>query len=211
MKRMKRQIWLHVVGIAFLILPGCAPKVMVPPRINLKAYDNVGMIEFSSNTEGRLLQFVTLKFLQSIQSAQPGVRILELGDEERVLKLVQRDRLDLGAIQAIGKKYNVDAVITGHLNVTGVKPKVRLSTLLESMSVHANVEALLSAKLLETAGGATIWTSSARGKETVAHVTLISNGPAYFDASDPEHAYGKLVQGLVKKITKDFRIRYIRK
>ena len=211
MKRMIRQIWLRVAGTGFLIIVGCAPKVMVPPRIDLKVYDNIGMIEFSSNAKGNLHQFVSQEFLQTIQSSQPGVRILELGNKERVLKRVRRDRLDLEAIQALGKKYDVDAIITGHLDVTKVKPKVRLSASLKSMSVQAEVEASLRARLFESEDGATLWTSSARGRETVGHVTVVSGGPAHFDASDPENAYGKLVQGLVREITKDFQVRYVRK
>jgi len=211
MKRITRQIGLEVLAMIFALLLGCGPKVMVPPSIDLKVYENVGMIEFSSNAEGKLPQFVTLKFLEMIQSSQPGLRVLELGTKERVLKSVQRSQLDLKAIQDIGKHYNVDVIITGHLDITDVKPKVHLSTFIKSMQVQADVEASLNARLFETSNGATLWTGSSQGKETVAHVSLVANGPAHFDARDPENAYGKLVKGLVKKVTRDLRVRYVRK
>ena len=204
-------ISLLVLGMISLILIGCAPKVMVLPRIDLKVYDNVGIVEFSSNAEGNLDQFATQKFLEAIQSSQPGVRILELGNKDGVLEAVQRNQLDFEAIVEIGKKYDVAALITGHLDVTDVKPKVQLSTLLRSMSVEADVEASLTARLFETKDGATLWTDSARSKQTIAHVRMVSNGPAYFDASDPEKAYGKLVHALVKEVSKDLRVRYERR
>ncbi len=78
----RMNISLLVLGMIPLILIGCAPKVMVLPRIDLKVYDNVGIVEFSSNAEGNLDQFATQKFLEAIQSSQPGVRILELGNKE---------------------------------------------------------------------------------------------------------------------------------
>ena len=212
MKRMKLKSQIYILGLLFIIVLGCTPKkiVTVPPNIDLRTYKNIGIIEFSSNANSQLQQFTSQKFLRSIQSSQPGVRILELGNEEQVLKSVQHHQLNLEAIQAIGKKYNVEALIYGHMEVTNMKPKVKLSTVLSSMSVKADVEASLSARLYETKNGATIWTNSARGKKTVAHVNMVSNGLASFNARDPESAYGKLADWLVQRITQDFRKTYTR-
>ena len=209
MERIKTWPFLILTAVVFIYT--CGPKVMVPPRITLKTYGNIGMIEFSSAAKGNLQQFATQEFLETIQESQPGLRILELGEQEQVLKAIRHNDLDLEAIQAIGEKYNVDAIIAGQLDVTDIKPKVRLSTVLRSMSAEADVEAFITVKLFETENGATVWTSSARGKETVAHVTIFSDGPAFFDADDPENAYGKLIHSLVKEITRDFRVRYVRK
>lgn len=211
MKRTNLQIWLYALGITLAVLPGCVTKVLVPPKVNLHVYDKIGMIEFSANAEGNLRQFVTEKFLEITQSSQPGVRILELGDQEGVLKSIQRERLDLEAIRAIGRKYGVDAVITGRLDVTGVKPKVGVSSLLTSMSVRADVEASLSARLWETESGVTRWANSASGEESVAHVHVVPHGPAHFGAGNPEDAYGRLVWGLVTIVTMDFRAQYERR
>ena len=146
MKSSTRQIWYYVLGTALVTFLGCGPKVRVPPNINLKVYDDIGMIEFSSNAKGNLHAFVTQKFLQSIQSAQPGVRILELGNSERVLSAVRHDQVDADAIKAIGEEYGVDAVITGHMDISNVKPKVELSSVLKSMKVRADVEAALTVR-----------------------------------------------------------------
>ncbi len=210
----RRQLSFYLLGAAVLTLLGCSSsgsnssKVLLPPRIDLRAYPLIGLIEFSSNSEGNLAQFCTQTFLQQVQSAQPGVRVLELGPEKRVLGSVQSKELDLAAIEAIGRKYRVDAILVGRLDVTDVKPKVRLSRMLTSMSVEADVSAALSAKLLETATSATVWTRSADGKAPVAHLKLVSHGPIRFGASDPEDAYGALVHGLVNQVSYDFRPRY---
>jgi hypothetical protein len=184
--------------------------VPVPPRVDLNAYDTIGLVEFSSNSEGNLNQFASQKFLEAIQSSQPGIRVIELGQETRVLQAVQYDEFGFDAIQAVGRKFNVDAVIIGRVEVTDVKPRVDISAILSSMSMTADVEASLTARLYESESGATMWTNSGHCKEAVAHVGLVPNGSAHFGASDPEEAYGKLVYGLVYQITEDFRVQYVR-
>ncbi len=105
-------------------------------------------------------------------------------------------------------EYGVDAVVFGRLEISNVKPKVKLSTVLTSMSARADVDAALSARLLETDSGVTLWTNSVRGRQTVGHVSFVSNGDIYFGARDPESAYGRLVHWLVVRATRDFRPYY---
>jgi hypothetical protein len=205
---MKRHIPLWAAGVALVACMGCTKRMLVPPRVHLDVYDTVGLVLFSSNTEGSLEEFASQKFIESIQLSQPNVRILELGPEEQLLESIQRDRLDYDAVRTIGRKFNVEAVLTGHMDVTEVKPKVGLTTLLSSLSVKADVEASLTTRLYDSESGATLWTNSARGKQTVAHVGLISGGGFHFGASDPDDAYGELVHGLVFEVTRDFRVRY---
>ena len=86
-----------IIITAFVMLHGCShtEKVLVPPRVELKAYRNIGVIEFSTNAENNLRQYVTQNFIQNVQSAQPGTRVLELGSKEKVLKSVKCHELDL--------------------------------------------------------------------------------------------------------------------
>jgi len=196
--------------LLFVFYPACGPKVMVPPAIQLTEYDLIGMIEFSTNVRGKLGEYVTGEFIEMIQPSHPGVRILELGSEESVLEAVDHEELNIDAIKAIGEKYNVTSVFTGDLDVTNVKPKVSFSPWVKSLSVKAEVEALLSVRLLDTESSATIWRSSVRGKKDVAEVTMFSDGPFIFDADDPEEAYGDLAEWLVEETTYDLRIRYER-
>jgi hypothetical protein len=199
-RRKARQLSAYVLGIALALV--------VPPRVDLGSYNPIGLIELSSNAKGNLQQFATQKLVETVQSAQPGTRILELGKREPILRAIEHDELDFEAIRTIGERYQVDSVLVGGLEVTDVKPKVRVSTFLTSMSARAEVAATMSVRLVETASGATVWSSSARGQESVAHVSIVSRGPADFGASDPESAYGRLVQTLVHQVTRDFRARY---
>ena len=183
---------------------------MMAPRIDLMAFQRIGLVEFTSNAEGDLQTLASQEFIQSMQSSQPGVPVLELGDAEMVLSAIGRDNLDPDAVRAMGKMYNVDAVIVGNLEVTDVKPKVNLTQVLTSMNVQADVEAALTTRLLEAGGGATLWTRSARLTQAVAHAGVDSQGGIHFGAEDPETAYGSLVHDLVDQLTQDFRPTWVK-
>ena len=214
MIRSNRHVGLHVFGIALALMLGCATKVtvFVPPRVDLAAYGSIGLIDFSSNRgKADLERYGSQELMKTVQSAQPGTRILELGPERRVLASIEHDEFDFEAIRAIGKRYGVDAVFVGNLDFTEIKPKVRISMSLESLSAQAEVEAFLSTRLMETASGATVWTNSARDRAAVAHFKMLSSRPASFGAGDPNDAQLRLVQGLVVRITQDFRGHYERR
>jgi hypothetical protein len=208
---MKRQLLLCSLITALTVLSGCSkPKVLVPPRVPLGDYGTLGIIVFTSNSTGNLAEHATRKFMEAVQSAQPGVRILELGGEQRVLSAVEHEGLDFEAMRAIGDKWNVDAVFAGHLEVTDVKPNLDFTRMVKTMSLQADVEASLGTRLIETESGATVWTRGADGKSPVAHVRVVKRGPVDFSASDPEQAYGKLVHALVSRVTYDFYSRWER-
>ena len=196
--------------ITLALLLGCShtEKVRIPPRVQLSAYKYIGVIEFSTNAEDNLKPYVTQNFIHHLQSAQPGTRIIELGSEKQLLQSMKRKKLDLQTVKLIGKKYNVDAVIYGHLEISEIKPSVKVFTVSESLKAKAYIEALLSAKLLETDYGATLWTNATTGKTQVAKINLSKGGLIGFGISDPQEKYGKLVPQLVYANTTDFRHRY---
>jgi len=183
-------------------------KVLVPPRVELKSYPHIGVIEFSTNAEDTLKAYVTQNFIQNIQSAQPGTRILELGDEKQILHSLGQGKLDPEAVRSIGKKYNVDALILGHLEVSEIKPKINIYTSPRALHAGAYIEAALQTKILETSSGATLWTNATTGKTPIADISLIEEGPVRIGVSDPKEKYGKLVPELVYVNTHDFRCRY---
>jgi hypothetical protein len=183
-------------------------QILIPPRIDLKAYNHIGVIEFSSNAEDNLKPYVTQNFIQSVQSAQPGVRVLELGGEKELLKSVNCNRIDFETIRSIGKKYNVDVVIFGHLQVSEIKPRIKISSMMNSVRAEGHIEASLNTKMWETESGATLWTHSSTGKESVANFRMLKKGLIKFGASDPKEKYGKLVPELVYYNTTDFRPHY---
>jgi hypothetical protein len=206
------RLWrLSLLFSAFLVmLLACAhkEKVLVPPRVDLKTYPSIGVIEFSTNAEDTLKPYVTQSFIENIQSAQPGTRILELGDMDHLLRSLGHSQLNPETIQSIGKKYSVDAVILGHLQISQIKPKIRVNTAVKSLNARAYIEAALKTRILETNRGATCWTRASTGTTQVARINLMEDGPFGVGISDPKEKYGKLVPKLVYVNTMDFRPRY---
>ncbi len=210
MMKLNFKIIAVALTITLALLLGCShtQKVRVPPKVQLSSYNYIGVIEFSTNAEDNIKPYVTQNFIQNLQSAQPGTRIIELGSEAQLLQSMNRKKLDLETIKLIGKKYNVDAVIFGHLEISELKPSVKVFTVSESLKAKAHIEALLSARLLETGNGATLWTNSTTGQTQVARINLSKGGLIGFGVSDPKEKYGKLVPQLVYANTTDFRHRY---
>ncbi len=198
-------------SLGLSILAGCShtEKVRMPPRVDLKAYRTIGVIDFSITAESGLRQYVTQQYIQTIQSAQPGLRILELGTKEHVLTTVSRKKLDLAAIKSIGSTYNVDALISGHFSASEPTPNVRLSSTWESLQAGAVIEASLLSKLWETESGVTLWSNSTMRRESIAGLKADTSGNFEFGASDPREVYGTLVPELVFANTTDFRPYYI--
>ncbi len=194
-----------------VIIFGCGPKVMVPPAIDLLEYEVLGLVTFTSNVEGNLNEYTTQKFLEAITEDQIGVKIIELGTQEEILPEIGKDRINADAIKAIGEKYNVTAVIVGDLDVSDIRPMVDLLALAKLIRFSAEVDATLTVRMVETEDGATVWTDSGTGTEEVAHVGIISGDIFSFDATNPDEAYGDLVERLVREVTRDFRVTYRRK
>ena len=206
----KRLDLIIVLAIALAIISGCShtEKVLIPPRVELKAYQTIGVIEFSTNAENKLKPYVTQNFIQNVQSAQPGTRILELGDQEQLLRALGHSQLNPETIRSIGRKYNVDAVILGHLQVSEIKPKINVFADAKALNAKAYIEAALRTRILETDSGATLWTQATTGKTQIARVSLMEGGFISLGVSDPKEKYGKLVPELVYVNTTDFRSRY---
>jgi hypothetical protein len=192
------------------IFLGCShtEKVWVPPRVELNSYRTIGVIEFSTNAEQTLKPYVTQNFIENIQSAQPGTRILELGDEDQLLRSMGHNKLNLESIQSIGRKYGVDALILGHLEVSEIKPNINLYAVAKTLNAKAYIEAALRTRILETDSGATFWTRASSAKTHVAKIYVTDGGALSFGVSDPREKYGKLVPHLVYDNTSDFRSRY---
>ena len=175
-----------------------------------KEYEKVGLIDFSCDAEGNLGKYVTQKFLEEISLSQKDVIIIELGSMDQVLESVERGKMDAGTVQAIGQKHGLSSVIIGNLVLSEVKPSISLSSIISHMSVKAEVEATMTAKLVDTEHGATVWTASARDRRDVANVSFFPGGTVLFDAKNPEEAYGDLTSSLLHEVTKDLRVSYKR-
>ena len=209
-------IRIRALGFTFALVAtvtiffGCThtEKVQVPPRVELNTYRTIGVIEFSTNAEDTLKPYVTQNFIENIQSAQPGTRILELGNQDQLLRSMGHSKLDMETIQIIGRKYGVDALILGHLEVSEIKPKINLYTAAKTLNAKAYIEAALRTRILETNSGATFWTRATSARTHVAKLYVNDRGALSFGVSDPREKYGKLVPHLVYTNTSDFRYRY---
>ena len=204
---------IYVLGLAVfsLFAFGCAAHtitVEIPPKIDLKPYQTIGIVEFSSNSTAKLNQSTTQKFMKYIQKAQPQVRFLELGTAEQFVKEVGRQRLDLEAIKAAGKKYGVSSIFTGTYELSDVKPKLDLKSGFSSINASAVVNITVVSKHWDTATGATAWTNSRHGQWSVAKVKKDSKTPVSLSLSDPEDKYEGYIEDLVFAVVDDFRPHY---
>ena len=130
MPNLDRYKTLAILLICSTMLIAClhTETVLVPPRMDLKTYNAIGVIDFSSSPRDDLRAYLTQKYIQTVQSAQPGVRFLELGTKEHVLTRISHKEFDLDAIRSIGKAYKVDALIFGQFKASDPKPTVKLSS-----------------------------------------------------------------------------------
>ncbi|MGB3340485.1 MAG: hypothetical protein WBB37_03275 [bacterium] len=193
-----------------LLILACGKKVMVPPRIDLSDYEVVGIIEFSCSEKGKLGSLATNRFMEFARRDQGMIRIIELGTESEVLKKIGHDKLDREAFTKIGETYEIATVFTGELIVSDVRPDIMITPGLGYMGFGAEVDATLSAQMVETVTGASIWNNSGSATRSVGHVSIFGGKAFAFDAEDPDKAYGKLVNELVDRVTADFQVTWRR-
>jgi hypothetical protein len=184
---------------------GCSHTVLVtvPPRMELKGYGTLGVIEFSSNS-GLGSARATQQLQEQIQSAQPGTRFIELGSRETVLAAVGRNQLDADAAKRIGKRYGVDAVFLGEIAYSDPKTDIRVNDLAKlDAGLRTEVKGDISARLVETASGASVWSNSGWVRRQVGRVNVSEQGiSGSMTKSDPRE---EMVPALVYQITHDFR------
>ena len=203
--------------ITLLLATGCASstkcvRVAIPPRVDLAAYPMVALVTFASNSKGgELDRLSTDKFLQSVQAAQPGTRVVELGTEHEVLASVGRNSWDAQTLKMVKEKHGVDAVLIGRLDVKKAKADVNLSagSLFKAMNVRQDVDAMLTTRMFESASGATMWSNSAQCRANIANASFNSRGEGSFGATDKDAAYGAMVEGLCGQVTEDFRVHFV--
>ena len=209
------RVALSLLTLSVLIV-GCSStrtvRVAVPPRMDLRPYPAVGIVTFNSNrTDGELDRLATQKFLESVQAAQPGTRVVELGDQRDVLASIGgRSSWDAAALRAVKQQHNVDALIVGRIDVERVKPRVEVSSFMKALSARADVNVTLSARVYETDAGATVWTDSSKLTSTVAHGDFNNKGGAV-GVHDAEAVYGNMIEQLAFDVTDAFRETYVLK
>lgn len=209
-RRVHPLAWLVVSAAAL----GCGPGYVVvqrPPRVDLHRFQTVGLVEFSVSDGYPLREEVTHRFLATLQGLQPGVRVLELGSEREVLAAVRRETLDAAALQAVGEKFRVEAVLGGEMTVSKVQPRVTVGEGgLASIAATAKVDGTLKARLRDTEAGVTLWTSGAHGTWTLGGAQVAAGARPTIGMSDPAQVYDEMLSTLVAIATEDFRATYER-
>ncbi len=204
---MRRALGIVVIVLVSMVTVGCGPgrtRVMVPPRIDLKAHEVIGVIEFNCSSENELGPFATQRFTDVARQDQGMVRIVRLGTESEVLEAVGQNRLDPAAFKAAGEKYGVQTIVTGDLVFSDVRPKVSIGHSLTHIGVAADVHATLAVQMVEAASGASLWSRSAGATQRIGGASF-SKDSVGLSVDDPEKAYQGLVNGLVYAITPEFR------
>lgn len=187
--------------------------VAIPPVVELSNYAAIGLVEFVSQPPGQLGAEATRKFINNLHAAQPGIRILEIGSQENVLRDLGYDRLDFQSIRAIGERFGVAAVVTGAVELSEPQTDIRASTDLGSLSagIKAKVNGRMSAELWETASGATTWSNSSSGSWTVGGVSFNSSGEISAGYNYPKEKQDQILTELVTALNGDFWPSYERR
>lgn len=193
--------------LSLAMLWGCSRTVLVPvpPRMDLKNYGTLGIVEFASNADRGINSLATRRFQEQIQSAQPGTRFIELGNREAVLAAVGGRQLDADALRKIGEKYGVAAVFLGDIAYSEPKTDVKVTdiTRLEG-GARTEIRADISGKLLETGTGASVWSNSAWARKQIGRVNVSAERgiSAQTSSANPRE---EMVPALVYQLTHDFR------
>lgn len=191
-----------------MLLGACShPTVLVsvPPRMDLRNYPTLGIVEFTSGAERALGARAARQFQEQVQTAQPGTRFIELGDRDAVLAAVGAKQLDVSALRKIGEKYGVAAVFVGQLAYSEPTVDVKLMDLTKlEGGMRAEMRGDVSSRLVETATGASVWSRSAWARRQIGSVNVsaeqgVSGGGR---TSNPREA---MLPTLVYQLTHDFR------
>ena len=194
------------------LLSACSRTVMVPvaPRMDLKGYATVGIVDFNSNSERAISARATRQFQEQVQAAQPGTRFLELGERPQLLGAVGARQLDAVSLRKIGEKYGVTAVFVGDIAYSEPRVNVKVSDMAKlEGGVRAEIRGDISARLLETASGASVWSTSGWAKRQVGALKL-SADYGVSGAMSQANPREEMVPTLVHEITHDFRPSYVR-
>lgn len=195
--------------VLVLLLWGCSSTrtvlVDVPPRVDLKQYGTLGLVEFASNFDAATNARATREFQAQIHAAQPGTRIVELGAREALLGAAGARQLDVDALRKIGAKYGVDAVFVGDIAYSDPKTDIKINDLARlDGGVRTEVRGDLAVRLIETRSGASVWSSSSWARREVSRVR-VSGASGISGSTRDSDPRSEMVPALVQHATPDFR------
>ena len=201
-----------VMLLSLTIQWGCSKTILVPvpPRMDLKTYGTIGIVEFGSNSDPAINAYATQQFQEHIQGAAPGTPLLELGNRQAVLEAVGASQLDAEALTKIGKKYGVAAVFVGDVVYSEPKTDIQVTDITKLQGgVRSEVKGDISSKLMETKSGASVWSSSAWARRQISRVSLSAKEGVSASVRD-SNPRKEMVPSLIFHLTEDFRPRKVR-
>jgi hypothetical protein len=197
-----------ILALLALFLGACAQPTMlvtVPPRLDLARYPTLGIVDFTSAPERALGERAARQLVEQVQAAQPGTRFIELGDRDTLLASVGSRQFDPRTLKKIGEKHGLAAVFIGELAYTEPMVDVKLTDLTKlEGGVRAEMKGEVSARLIETSTGASVWSRSTDARRQIGGVRVsadqgVSGG---MRSSNPREA---MLPELVYQLTHDFR------
>lgn len=201
-----------VMLLSLVVQWGCSHTVLVPvsPRMDLKNYGTLGIVQFASNSDPAINSYATQQFQKQVQGAYPGTAILELGNREAVLAAVGASQLDAEAITKIGQKYGVSAVFLGDIAYSGPTTNFRIGDITKlNGGVRSEVRGDLFTKLMETKSGASVWSSTAWATRQIGRVSLSARHGVNATVGD-DNPRKAMVPVLIFHVTEDFRPKFVR-
>ena len=213
---MRKSPTFATAALLALVTWGCGPSVvtvpvMVPPQIDLRPHETIGVVRFDAGTNDPLGSLATTRFTEAARRDQGLIRFVDLGSQREALGAVGRDRLDAEAVVALGRKYDVKTIVLGEIKVSSARPDIRIDSAWKSGGIAAQVDAVLDVRMVEAGSGASLWNGSGRASQSVGHVSVAGGRQISFDASDPEKAYAGLVDNLVEQVTRPFHVTWERR
>lgn len=184
-------------------------RVWMGPRVDLKPYEIIGMVEFTSTTKGELAALATRRFTEAARRDQEMLRMVDMGTQKQALASVGQKRWSPETYREIGEKSGLKSVFQGTLTLSKVQPTAQISSFLRSGHVTASVAATLEVQMIEVETGASVWSRSASATRTLGSVSVLGGDDFIFDAADPEAAYGELVDALVAQVAQDLQGRWV--
>lgn len=193
--------------LSIAALSGCSHTVVVPvpPRVDLKSYGTLGVVEFDSNGGPAVDARATREFQARIHAAQPGTRLVELGPRAALLAAVGGRQFDADTLKKIGAKHGLDAVFLGEIEYAEPRTNVRIDDIkkLEG-GVRTEVRGDAASRLVETRSGASVWSSTSWATRQVGRLEVSAEQgvSGTFQSADPREL---MVPALVFHLTHDFR------
>ena len=192
--------------VAFALLGACSRTVVVPvpPRVDLRGYSSIGIVEFDSNSERAISARATRQFQEQVQAAQPGTRFIELGERQALLASVGARQLDAPTLRKIGQQYGVAAVFLGDIAYTEPRVDVKISDIAKMEGgMRAEIRGDMSARLFETASGASVWSTSGWARRQLGAVSVSEQGVS--GGMRNANPRAEMMPTLVYEVTHDFR------